>query len=107
MSGKKQREIGKFLNISQSYVSRLQKKIRSELKSRKDFNVLKEQQKLIVSFEEDFVWLKFSKADFPSIEKICKNFNFNYEDTTYYTIVQISFYDDEMFDLIAEVLKYN
>lgn len=106
MSGKTQTEIGKLLNITQSYVSRLQKKIRLKLQSRKDFDVPKEQQKLIVSFEEDLVCLTFSKANFPSIRKVCKNFNFNYEDTTYYTIVQISF-DDEMFDLIAEVLKYN
>lgn len=106
MSGKKQREIKELLNISQSYVSRLQKKIRLKLQSRKDFNVPEEKQKLIVSFEEDFVCLTFSKADFPSIKKVCKDFNFNCEDTTHYTIVQMPI-TDEMFDTIAEVIKYN
>lgn len=106
MSGKNQREIEELLNISQSYVSRIQKKIRLKLKSTEDFSVSKEKQKLIFSFQKDFVCLKFSRADFPSIKKVCKDFNFNCEDTTHYTIVQMPI-TDEMFDTIAEVIKYN
>ncbi len=97
---KTQKEIAGIMGISQSYISRIEKKIILKLKNFESKTI--EKKEIHFYLDEENYYLEFSKETYDNISEIANNFSINYQDIGSAIKLKIPSHDSL---LIADFLK--